>query len=88
LGSEHGECLVTARFEGDSLALVVEGSSSGSQDRQLLQVLHGEVPDGTPIVVKLRPAPGQTSAKAEDDSVYIRARGFRRGATVVITPAG
>jgi hypothetical protein len=26
-----------------------------SQDGQLLQLLHGEVPDGTPIVVKLPP---------------------------------
>jgi uncharacterized hydrophobic protein (TIGR00271 family) len=49
--TEHGERLVTTRFEGESLVLIVEGSTSGSQDRELPRLLSGEVPEGTPIVV-------------------------------------
>jgi uncharacterized hydrophobic protein (TIGR00271 family) len=52
---EHGERLVTTRFEGDSLVLVVEGLTSGSQDPELLHLLSGAVPDGTPIVVNRVP---------------------------------
>ena len=51
----HGERLVTTRFEGNALVLVVEGSTNGSQDRELLQLLNGQVPDGTPIVVNQIP---------------------------------
>ena len=49
--SEHGERLVLARFDGDTLVFVVEGRSDGSQDRLLPGMLAGEVPSGTPIVV-------------------------------------
>jgi hypothetical protein len=49
------ERLVTTRLEGDSLILVVEGSSSGSQDPQLLHLLSGAVPAGTPVVVNRVP---------------------------------
>jgi uncharacterized hydrophobic protein (TIGR00271 family) len=49
--SEHSERLVSVRFEGDSLVLLVEGSTGGEHDRELLTLLSGEVPNGTPIVV-------------------------------------
>ena len=55
IGSEwasgNGERLVLARFDGETLVLVVEGRSDGSQDRRLPALLAGEVPSGTPIIV-------------------------------------
>ena len=55
IGSEwasgNGERLVLARFDGETLVLVVEGRSDGSRDRRLPALLAGEVPSGTPIIV-------------------------------------
>lgn len=48
---DHGERLLTTRFQGGTLVLVVEGTSDGSQDRSLPGLLTGAVPGGTPIVV-------------------------------------
>jgi uncharacterized hydrophobic protein (TIGR00271 family) len=48
---DHDERLVQARFEGDTLVLLVEGESDGGQDAQLPELLRGSVPKGTPIVV-------------------------------------
>jgi uncharacterized hydrophobic protein (TIGR00271 family) len=48
---QHGERLIATRFQGDTLVLVVEGNTAGSQDRDLLKLLAGAVPSGTPIVV-------------------------------------
>ncbi len=47
----HGAQLLTARFDGDKLVFVVEGSTNGSQDGQLLSQLRGQIPDGTPVIV-------------------------------------
>lgn len=47
----HGAQLLTARFDGDKLVLVIEGSSNASQDAQLLSQLHGQISDGTPVLV-------------------------------------
>jgi uncharacterized hydrophobic protein (TIGR00271 family) len=58
--SEHGERLVVARFDGDTLVLVVEGQSDGSQDRELPARLRGVVPAGTPIVVNRVPGSRET----------------------------
>jgi uncharacterized hydrophobic protein (TIGR00271 family) len=60
---EHDERLVQARFDGDTLVLVVEGQSDGGQDRQLTQLLSGEIPAGTPIVVNR--VPGRVSMVGE-----------------------
>jgi uncharacterized hydrophobic protein (TIGR00271 family) len=49
--AEHDERLLLARFDGDTLVLIVEGMSDGSQDRQLPALLRGELPRGTPVVV-------------------------------------
>ena len=51
----HGEQLVSARFQGDSIVLLVEGTSDGSQDSRLRELLVGAVPAGTPIVVNRVP---------------------------------
>jgi hypothetical protein len=48
---DHDERLVQARFDGDTLVLLVEGESDGGQDAQLPELLRGSVPKGTPIVV-------------------------------------
>lgn len=48
---DNGERLVLARFDGDTLVLVVEGTSDGRQDRQLPGLLGDAVPRGTPVVV-------------------------------------
>ncbi len=47
----HDAQLLTARFDGDKLVFVVQGSSNGSQDAQLLSQLRGQIPDGTPVIV-------------------------------------
>ncbi len=48
---EAGARLVEARFEGETLTMVVQGQSSQSQDAKLPALLHGSVPDGTPVAV-------------------------------------
>ncbi len=48
---DHGERLLFVRFEGDSLVLTVEGLTDGAQDAQLTELLSGQIPSGTPIVV-------------------------------------
>jgi uncharacterized hydrophobic protein (TIGR00271 family) len=52
---EHHERLVQVHFDGDTLVVVVEGDSDGSQDRQLPILLRGELPGGTPVVVNRVP---------------------------------
>ena len=48
---DHGERLVQARFDGDTLVVMIEGRADGRGDQRLPPLLHGSVPDGTPIVV-------------------------------------
>jgi uncharacterized hydrophobic protein (TIGR00271 family) len=60
---EHDERLVQARFDGDTIVLLVEGESDGGQDRQLPQLLRGAMPEGTPIVVNR--VPGRRSKVGE-----------------------
>jgi uncharacterized hydrophobic protein (TIGR00271 family) len=47
----NGERLVLARFDGDTLVLVVEGLTDGRDDAELTDLLRGEIPAGTPVVV-------------------------------------
>jgi uncharacterized hydrophobic protein (TIGR00271 family) len=49
--SDHGERLVGVRFDGDELVLIVEGSTDGAGDAELTELLRGEIPSGTPVVV-------------------------------------
>ena len=53
--TEHHERLVQTRFDNDTLVMDVEGDSDGAQDRQLLVLLRGALPPGTPIVVNRVP---------------------------------
>jgi uncharacterized hydrophobic protein (TIGR00271 family) len=48
---DHGERLMLTRFDGDTLVLVVEGFTDGTNDAELPGLLAGEVPDGTPVEV-------------------------------------
>jgi uncharacterized hydrophobic protein (TIGR00271 family) len=59
----NGERLVAARYEGDSLVLVVEGDADGAGDRQLLRLLDDAVPRGTPVEVHR--VPGSYQALGE-----------------------
>lgn len=52
---DHGERLVQARFDGDTLVMIVEGDSDGTQDRELPRLLRGELPGGTPVEVNRVP---------------------------------
>ena len=52
---DHGERVVDARFDGTTLVLLVEGTSDGSEDRDLLGLLDGAVPAGTDVVVNRVP---------------------------------
>jgi uncharacterized hydrophobic protein (TIGR00271 family) len=56
----HGERLVGVRYDGDELVVIVEGSSDGAGDAELAELLGGEVPSGTPVVVN-RVAGGRAS---------------------------
>jgi hypothetical protein len=47
----NGDRLVQARFDGDTLVVVVEGAGSAGDDARLPRLLHGSVPDGTPVIV-------------------------------------
>ena len=49
--ADHGERLLGVRFDGDTLVLIVEGSTDGAGDGELTELLRGEVPSGTPVVV-------------------------------------
>jgi uncharacterized hydrophobic protein (TIGR00271 family) len=49
--ADHGERVVTTRFDGTTFVLVVEGMSDGTQDEALPALLQGAVPDGTKVVV-------------------------------------
>ena len=46
-----GVHLVDARFEGETLVMVVQGQSNETQNAKLPVLLHGSVPDGTPVSV-------------------------------------
>jgi len=48
---EGGARLVSTRFDGETLVLVVQGVGGGGRDAALLHLLHGAVPDGTPVTV-------------------------------------
>ncbi len=48
---EGGAELVKTRFDGDTLVLVVQGRGSAGRDSELPHLLHGAVPDGTPVAV-------------------------------------
>ena len=52
---DHGERLVQARYDGDTMVLIVEGDSHGAQDRQLPGLLAGSLPAGTPVEVNRVP---------------------------------
>jgi uncharacterized hydrophobic protein (TIGR00271 family) len=47
----NGQQLLTVRYEGDTLVLVVEGDADGTADTELLTMLEGAVPSGTPVEV-------------------------------------
>ncbi len=47
----NGEELATVRFQGDTLVIVVEGDADGSDDAELLTLLDGAVPSGTPVEI-------------------------------------
>lgn len=49
--TQHGEQLLAVRFDGSTLVFAVEGRTNGGQDQQLLELLHGQVPNGTPVTV-------------------------------------
>jgi uncharacterized hydrophobic protein (TIGR00271 family) len=49
--ADNGDRLLGARFDGDALVLIVEGSSDGADDPELIELLRGEIPSGTPVVV-------------------------------------
>jgi uncharacterized hydrophobic protein (TIGR00271 family) len=55
IGSEwaerNGERLLLVRFDGDTLVLTVEGLTDGAQDADLTELLRGDIPSGTPVVV-------------------------------------
>jgi hypothetical protein len=59
----YDERLVQARFDGSTLVLLVEGESDGAQDAQLPELLQGEVPEGTPVVVNR--IPGRSTSVGE-----------------------
>ena len=46
-----GVHLVDTRFEGETLVMVVQGQSNETQNAKLPVLLHGSVPDGTPVSV-------------------------------------
>jgi uncharacterized hydrophobic protein (TIGR00271 family) len=58
--ADNGERLLGVRFDGDTLVVIVEGSSDGAGDAELTELLAGEVPSGTPVAVN-RIAGGRTS---------------------------
>lgn len=47
----NGDGLATVRFQGDTLVVVVEGDADGADDPELLTLLDGAVPSGTPVEV-------------------------------------
>jgi uncharacterized hydrophobic protein (TIGR00271 family) len=47
----NGEQLLTVRYQGDTLVLVVEGDADASADTELLALLDGAVPSDTPVEV-------------------------------------
>jgi uncharacterized hydrophobic protein (TIGR00271 family) len=49
--ADNDERLLGVRFDGDTLVLIVEGPDDGAGDAELTQLLRGEVPSGTPVVV-------------------------------------
>jgi hypothetical protein len=51
----HDERVVDASFDGTTLVLLVEGTTDGAQDGELLDVLDGAVPAGTDVVVNRVP---------------------------------
>ncbi len=56
----NGEQLINAHYEGEALVLLVEGAADGSADEQLLALLRGAVPSGTPIEVNRMPGRRRT----------------------------
>ena len=49
--ADNGERVVSSRFDGTTLVLLVEGTTKGRQDETLPALLQGTVPDGTKVVV-------------------------------------
>ena len=43
--------VLTVGFDGSTLVFAVEGRTNGAQDEQLLELLDGQVPNGTPVTV-------------------------------------
>jgi hypothetical protein len=48
---DHDERLLTVRFDGTTLIVIVEGLTDGAQDAEMPRLLRGVVPDGTDVVV-------------------------------------
>ncbi len=61
--ARHGEELATVRYQGDVLVLVVEGTTDGGGDAELLTLLNDAVPSGTPVEVNR--VPGQRRVVGE-----------------------
>lgn len=51
----NGERLVQVQQEGDKLVLIVVGSSTGANDRELPSLLRGAIPAGTPVIISRIP---------------------------------
>lgn len=62
---DHGEQFVSARFDGSTLVMVVQGDSNGAQDGLLPGLLRGKVPAGTPVVVDRIAGSEQTIGKVD-----------------------
>lgn len=57
--ARNGEHVLTTRFQGDALVVVVEGQG-GTDDTQLLTLLDGAVPRGTPVAINRVPGQRRT----------------------------
>ncbi len=48
---QSGARLLRTQFDGNTLVLVVQGQGNSAKDSELPHLLHGAVPDGTPVAV-------------------------------------
>jgi uncharacterized hydrophobic protein (TIGR00271 family) len=53
--ARNDEKLLTVRYEGGTLVVIVEGATDGDADDELLTLLDGAVPSGTPVEVNRVP---------------------------------
>lgn len=52
---ENGEDVIEVGYQGDDLVFLIEGLSDGSDDPRLPELLEGDIPDGTPVVINRIP---------------------------------